>query len=284
VLRTLCACALLLSSCGDDPATPDGGTDASMSRDAPSPDAALDRDACAPSYVPSFVADQLVVPPTSVGFDLNGDGVVDNGLGRLRQFLNPALRDGVRHPPFLLITVFGLDNPVDDPDVEPVMLQGLDADGDPTNDFSGSGAFWFTESSVDPMCRPLGILPPGSLVGGHYTAYSDIAIVPLPIATLVIRRAHLTGDLASDLSGLSNVLVGGAAQPCPLSQAPQTITNQSVLDLLAGTATAWNSSWPRRSRASMRASTPTARASRAKTARAIRGYRTAFRSRSRSPR
>lgn len=221
--------------CGDDMGRPiDAHPDAPM--DAAEPDAAdLDRSKCTSSLSPSFIATSVVVPPPTVGFDLNGDGNVDNVLGNLRNAgLNDALRTQTRNPPYLIITVENLTDPQNDPNVQPVIYQGLDADGDPTNDFSGMGRFWFTLNSVDANCRPLAILPAGALVNGHFEATADHALVPLNFAAFDIRRAHLTGDIPADLSGLSNVMVGGAATPCKLSQTHQTITDQSVLDLLVG--------------------------------------------------
>jgi hypothetical protein len=222
--------ALLVGGCGDDMGGPiDAGPDATA--DAPV-DAPLNRAVCPDGYGPSFIADSVVVPPQSMGFDLNGDGTVDNELGQLRTLLNPTLRDMTHKSPYLIISVERLDDPQNDPDVGPVIYQGVDADGDPSNDFSGMGQFWFTLNSVDDNCRPLAILPSGALVNGHFEASADHALIPLNFAVFDIRRAHVTGDIAPDLSGLSNVLVGGAATPCKLSQTQQTITNQSVLDLL----------------------------------------------------
>jgi hypothetical protein len=222
--------ALLVGGCGDDTQpTVDapGAIDAAV-------DAGLNRAECPTSYVPSFIADQVIVPPQSMGFDLNGDGRVDNELGQLRMLLNPALADMTHRSPFLIISVERLMDPQNDPDVGPVIYLGLDADGDPTNDFSGMGQFWFTLESVDNDCRPLAILPSGPLVGGNFAATADHAIIPLAFTVFDIRRAHVTGSIAPDLSALSSVLVGGAATPCKLSQSQQTLTNQSVLDLLVG--------------------------------------------------
>jgi hypothetical protein len=201
------------------------------------PDAGeLDRSKCTSPLAPSFIANSLQVPPTNVGFDLNGDGNIDNLLGNLRNLgLNDALRMQTRKEPYLVITVERLGDPQNDPDVQPVIYLAVDADGDATNDFSGMGSFWFTLNSVDVNCRPNAILPAGALVNGHFEATADHAIVPLNFASFDIRRAHVTGDIAPDLSALNNVLVGGAATPCKLSQTSQTITNQSVLDLLVGT-------------------------------------------------
>ena len=232
-MRLSLIAALLVLGCGDDAGVPLDAPHVDAPVDAES-DAGLDRSKCTSSLAPSFIADSVQVPPPGIGFDLNGDGRVDNSLAQLRQLLNPTLRDMTHKSPYLIITVENLTDPQNDPNVQPVIYQGLDADGDPTNDFSGMGQFWFTLNSVDVDCRPLAILPSGALVNGSFSAVADHALVPLNFAVFDIRHAHLTGTIAPDLSGLSNVMVGGAATPCKLSQTPQTLTNQSVLDLLVG--------------------------------------------------
>ena len=229
--------ALLVLGCGDDAGVALDGGHGDAPIDAAGPDAELDRSKCTSSLSPSFIANSLIVPPPSVGFDLNGDGNPDNLLGNLRNAgLNDALRMQTQKQPYVLVTIENLTDPQNAPNVQPVIYLGVDADGDPSNDFSGMGSFWFTLSSVDATnCRPLAILPAGAMVNGHFEAMADHALVPLNFAAFDIRRAHVTGDIAPDLSSLSNVLVGGAATPCKLSETPQTLTNQSMLDLLAGT-------------------------------------------------
>ena len=194
--------------------------------------------ACVSTTDPPVVGDlayasfihQVSLSP-GAGFDLNGDGLVDNGLADLMaamaEFLGAsldlnaeiaaAIEEGLL---LLLVEWVALDDPVDDPWVAINGYLGQDADGGSYEDnLTGSASFWVAPDSLDPetglpliSVAPL-VLDKSTLLGGPMSI-----TFPIPadgdLYPITLVDAQLHAEVAVNPSGhgldVMDGVIGGA--------------------------------------------------------------------------
>lgn len=134
---------------------------------------------------------------TGVGFDLDGDGSVDNAIGGLAGTLNPLLADnyGSTHQ-YAVTQLWGVDTV--DQLVDVGILGGADDDEDPSDNRSGVEPFTligpslsadghaplYASTSVDPTTGAYeATLPAGTL---------RLGVLQVPVATPIYIRGEIT--------------------------------------------------------------------------------------------
>jgi len=146
-MRWLLACTLVVG-CG-----PGDGTGA--------PDLAVESDlamaTCAPEFGRVYFVDKLEFLPSAEGFDLTGDGTIDNSIGAFATLANPEMAKSIASgSTMLLMTLSGLKGPplVEDDMPQLAIYVGLDADvpADPSNN-AMNGAFHTSIEQFDVNCR-----------------------------------------------------------------------------------------------------------------------------------
>lgn len=214
--------AALAVACGSDDIEP-GSSDAAL-LDAPigsEPDAALAIDAQGPDAEPTparhhWVTNALDLPtslgePEALGFDLDGDGTVDNALGAALKLMadqgadaQPAADDAIGAGTLILLHSLTADDLVADDAASWRMLKG-----DPATppDFTGAGTFSVAaDSPTDAVLD--GTIEAGRFAGGPGVAIILVPFVPGTTPVLVhLAGALLRADVGSE--GCSGV-VGGA--------------------------------------------------------------------------
>src|SRR6187200_2707361 len=106
-------------------------------------------------------AQRLNIGGPGVGFDLNGDGTIDNAFGNLPPpLLNQISQDleasFVTGNTALVLHLANWSDPPspDDPDLTVSAVFGLDADSNTANNFDGMGKFVADAISFDLNCNP----------------------------------------------------------------------------------------------------------------------------------
>jgi hypothetical protein len=164
------------------------------------------------------------VPADACCFDFTGDGQVDNKFGQLERAaaqlvatdVNMLYAEAIASGALLrLVTVEGLDDLENDDDVRVSLLEGRDADGDPSNNAAGVGAFEARASSFGEAGRAVSRFPEASVTSGQLVAKPSTVRVSLPIVMgttldVPLVEARLEGPvlLGPDGKGLA---IGGAA-------------------------------------------------------------------------
>ncbi|HEY8432206.1 MAG TPA: DUF4215 domain-containing protein [Sandaracinaceae bacterium] len=153
------------------------------------------------------------------GCDLNGDGTPDNAFQRalgvlaplLNTFIGMALEGGDIS---VLLGFLGLETPwADDPDLRVAWLQGNDADGDASNNFTGDGQFWVDPASIgadgSPVTSVQARLASNMLSGGPETIPLPL---PIPIE-LNLYQGHVRGRIVPGATPAleDGLLCGGVA-------------------------------------------------------------------------
>ena len=127
---------------------------------------------------PAFVATSQEV----TGGILGSNPLLTDGL-------NALLAGNLASSPFLL-EVANLDDPTytNDPDITLNAFSGVDEDGDPTNNFSGTNNFIVTPDSMDPVTGDfVSVFPGGNITNGLLTAGpGTIVISGLPLNDLTV--------------------------------------------------------------------------------------------------
>ncbi|MHC4472547.1 MAG: hypothetical protein ACYS99_16480 [Planctomycetota bacterium] len=134
----------------------------------------------------TWVISDVAVPPASEGLDLDGDGTPDNVLGGLGDItalidpdldINQTIADRLTEgDSVLLVQMWGIDDWSDDPLVLSGLMNGLDTDGIPGDNFSGTEVFDVT-GSVDENGYPLLYTAASLSSGGQYEVeYSGAAL------------------------------------------------------------------------------------------------------------
>ncbi len=199
------------ADCGSVPSCGDGSMDAGEQCD----DGDTERwDGCGPGcrVERALVVSEMQFGAASQGCDFSGDGEPDNAFGRAlgaaRGLLNGQVRRGFQNGQVTILLPFlGLDDPaaVDDPEVTVGWLSGSDADGDASNNYSGTGEFF-----VDPASLGTDGLPQATFVGAIASRAlragpEDITLNLGMGFPMQVRQGRLRGTTAAsggELSGL----------------------------------------------------------------------------------
>jgi hypothetical protein len=204
---------------------PDGGDDAGPSAVS-----------CMPGFGQSFIFSQFGLLPPGQGFDLNGDGKIDNALGGLGAYVNSALQHNVDTGYSLLLFDFhGLPQPLADANgFQLNFFAGLDADmpPDPSNNLGGMGRFLVPIQQFDVNCHPTTVFTNTSLKSGAITANTAFFdVVVQAVGTLKCSDGRLSAAFSSDEKTLSGQM-GGVASVCALSELSTPVGQGTFLDLI----------------------------------------------------
>jgi hypothetical protein len=199
------ALALGLVSCSSD----DGGTTG-----------AIDAPPTVSGPYTHYVTDGVTIaPPSAQGFDLNGDGTVDNKVGGVFALagaagldvggvLNASLAQGVF---VLLHSVHAASLTTAAPATWQVYLgtafTDAQTDAGMAPDFSGSGTFTLASGGPTDAVVP-GSITAGAFAGGPGTISIQLAFsTGAPPVTLNLKGAKIAGQVTAD--GCSNAKLGG---------------------------------------------------------------------------
>ncbi len=236
-----------LFGCGDGGGGGGGGSDAAVTADAaPSgPDAGFNEAACPSSYGPSSVSSTFSIAASDVGFDLDGDNMVNNNVATsvvatlINSSLNSSINDGSLRTVTELrdFTAVGTD----DSSVTVVLYGGIDSDN-PANtadDFTGDEGYYFDRVWVAPAdCAPVAPIA-ATYTGGVIDGTADSA--KLYISSLGgfvnFARVHLSATIEADTAGVKTVsgtpaLFGGAIPACSLNKGPGSIGASALEDIV----------------------------------------------------
>jgi len=195
-----------------------------------SPAGSWDDDACQSDC---YTQQSLIINALSIdrveGCDYTGDGVADNAfgaafggaLGLLNGQLENSLVDGQL---ILLLSMIGLDAPVNDSNVRVGWINGADADADSTNNFSGAADFYANTASINTMSgdplKSFGSSIVASVLSG---GPEDLTLPIAGLFPLELRRGRISGMLtavASDVTGVSSGLLCGAIPVASFASMP----------------------------------------------------------------
>lgn len=224
--------AILLAGCG--PAHPGASSDGGV------PDSGLAFQTCAPSFGRVYIIDTFGLLPSDQGFDLDGDGTVDNSLGGVAPFANPTFqRDIVGGSAIFLIAIAGLPDPLADTTSSRFSFWiALDADmpPDPTNNISGAGQFLVPAQQLDVDCAPTTVFEHDALQGGVYSvSTSHLRLVAQAIGELESFHDQLQFTISPDEAHLLSGKLGSASAMCALAKISSPITPMgTLLDNIVG--------------------------------------------------
>jgi hypothetical protein len=185
----------------------------------------------------TYILSAIGFEPTGVGFDLDGDGDIDNALGFLAPIANRVIGDDVASgfSRYLFQIQRWGNAPADNPDVTLVAYSGIDVvqPPDPVTDFSGSGEFYITDRDFDVDCNPENLSRTGAITNRLLVAHTDrLALFVRNIGTVLFTNGILQFSMSSDLSSMQGVM-GAVWTDCGMSRAylPQLGTG-TFLDLV----------------------------------------------------
>ncbi len=178
------------------------------------------------------------------GFDLDGDGEIDNALGGIpqsaRDSIHAGLDEGIAVGEWTMILhITDIDDPppASDPEVGFTVFTGLDADTpvDPSNNYDGNGEFYIREGEFDLDCNPMNAVDDASIENHVLTATADSLSFELAQGSGTLMLMNGTYVLTySDDYFTSTGLYGGMTTLCSMSQLPfPGDTPGSVLDAFA---------------------------------------------------
>src|SRR4051812_10634904 len=125
---------------------------------------------CQAPVGPTWVISSYGLSPVGEGFDLNGDGKIDNILGQLAPFANSYWASSVQSGFSLFLLDFpGLGMPITDATNFPFyFFVGIDVDDPPNteNNLGGNGQFLVPAGQLDVSCNPTAVF--GSTVLSNY--------------------------------------------------------------------------------------------------------------------
>lgn len=172
---------------------------------------------------PEFVMNSIELLPVTEGFDLDGDGMPNNGLALL--FSDPLvgralggdpneyIARSVRRGDLLLLLDFNrFDQYQDDDYVNLDIFLGRDTDDRRRNNFNGSQDFSITCSSLtsegEPESRFSGAQLSNGLLSG--TGGQFRFLVSFSNTEVLLKSAMITGQMNPDGSGIEEGMLGGA--------------------------------------------------------------------------
>lgn len=172
----------------------------------------------------SLIISSIEIAAMEIGCDFSGDGRPDNafarGLGSLVGLANGMfLRDAPANGDLtLLLHMLGLDDPtgVNDDSFSIAFFQGVDADGDSSNNISGMGRFTIDPVGLDAMGNPTSSFASRVMARALSGGPEDIEI-PIAFLPLEMRQSYITGTTTSDADGLSGIEEGQLCGAIPLA-------------------------------------------------------------------
>jgi hypothetical protein len=247
-----CACF----GCGDDDddgAVADAAVidaanqpDAAQAPDAAPPDAGpLQTDNCPVTYGPTGVSSTFQVAEGTVGFDLNGDGTIDNAIGGtgvrgvLNGNFNTSLGNGSLRSLAEIRDLGAIGT--DDPEIAVVLYGGVDSD-DPaegSDDFTGDESYYFAHDGVNSVTCDPRALAAANYTGGVVSAEDESIkfYVESFGGFLTIVEPRVSATIEADTTGYKTAagtpaLMGGAIPTCSLQNGDSGGFGQNALHAL----------------------------------------------------
>jgi hypothetical protein len=191
---------------------------------------------CDVQFGRTYILDKFELMPPGQGFDLDGDGDIDNTLGFLGSVANNGFRQAIAAGAAIYLLdltpwMDSLATPPSGPGL--AFFHGVDADADPSNNTSGSGEFVVAAEQFDVSCHPTsafhGVLLVNSTLRGHR---DDWSFFMPEVGTLDFVDFQVEIELVEDLSRIS--ARAAAVWPmCSLHQAPfPGPDTRSMLDIM----------------------------------------------------
>jgi len=197
-----------------------------------------DPTSCDAQFGTTFVIESMGILPGDQGFDLDGDGVLDNSLA----FLAPAANYGWIQSIAIGTAIYLFDllpsiESLGDMPARPglTFYEGVDSDADPGNNVSGDASFFVSAEQFDVNCDPLDNQFHDATADGatlhatspHWAFFMD------GVGTLEFEDVQLTVDFAGDMSTFVGTL-GAVWTVCSLSRSPfPGETSGTFLDQMA---------------------------------------------------
>ncbi len=159
----------------------------------------------------TFVTDSIAVGTSSEGFDLDGDGVIDNAAALAKSLLDPQLLDfTANQPEVLILQLWDLQDWCNDA-VGVGFINGLDTDGDPSDNHSGSEVFdpgADVDADGHAVYAGAGTIAGSVVTGTIFHAQLNFGFVSIDTATPL----YLSGTVAADgFSGIVGTAVDAVA-------------------------------------------------------------------------
>lgn len=186
-------------------------------------DVGLDADPSAPVLESEFVMNEIELLASETGFDLNDDGVPNNGLALLfedplvGQALggnpNEFIARSVRRGELLLLLDFRqLNDFVSDVSFNIDLFLGRDTDGRRRNNFNGEESFFMTCSSLTESGEPESRFEDVTLIDGEIDgSFGQFRfLVSFSDTEVLLRNAKMTGMMSADGLSITNGRLGGA--------------------------------------------------------------------------
>jgi hypothetical protein len=192
---------------------------------------------CQPDFGKVFFVSHLAFLGSGMGFDLNGDGVIDNRLGFIAPLANPNLTSSIAAgDTIMLVSITGLsgDSLVDGEVPQIAVYLGIDADSPPNpSNNAMNGQFRIPIEQFDVSCKPARQFDQVVIKNGVLSATAkEISITVATIGTLSLENVHLTMTADPGLTGVHG-RVGAVGSDCSLSLTPFPGPNpQSILDVM----------------------------------------------------
>lgn len=175
---------LLLLACR----SPDSGDDdtAAVTDTADTAESGETGDATAGGAVTNDVVVAFTTAAQGEGFDVDGDGEIDNAIWALGGMLDPRIAESLTTAQHVVIAqLSGIDDWGDDTSVRIGVLTAEDPDGDGMDNTSGAEAFaGGAQVDADGLVH---VATPGALVDGGYTV--ELATGPLPVGSYELELA-----------------------------------------------------------------------------------------------
>ncbi|MBM4319505.1 MAG: hypothetical protein FJ125_06000 [Deltaproteobacteria bacterium] len=183
----------------------------------------------------------------STGFDLNGDGEVDNRFGNLFGIAGDMLQRSLEQGDVIML--LELARRYDWRDAEGVVVNayyGQVAGGaafDPWRDLGGQGVFDVLAGSFDEEGDPLVSFSGGRIVDGWLQTGPTTLLLAIPLTgldqplLLPVERARISGGLVGEGRELLEIhtgILGGAVRKTELDAAVATAREQPGLDPMLG--------------------------------------------------
>ncbi|MFT5357387.1 MAG: cysteine-rich repeat protein [Polyangiales bacterium] len=172
----------------------------------------------------SLIMSRLEIGEPSDGCDYSGDGSPDNAFSRALGSLVPLansmfLRDAPANGDLiLLLHMLGLDDitATNDPSFTVAFFQGTDADGDDSNNISGSGEFLAPQTAFNASGAPSTSFE-SSVASRMLSGGPEDVSIPIAILPVELRQAFLSGRTTSDAEGVSGMTDGLLCGAVPVS-------------------------------------------------------------------
>ncbi len=186
----------------------------------------------------SLVLDSLHIGARNQGCDYSGDGVPDNSLARAlgiaSSLLDMQLNNNLGQNLIVLLSFLDLDDPTaaNDSSVSVGWFIGQDADMNPANNLTGSGAFLIDPNALDPTTgRPVAAFV-SRLMMHHLSGGPEDVSIPIGFLPLDLKQARITGMTTATSGSLDGIQSGLLCGAVPISDF--AFIPASLLDMFTG--------------------------------------------------